>query len=121
MHLIMDYLNKKVTIIIPVYKDWDTLKLCIESLKKHVNSRHQIFLVNDMSPEWETMEHHIKKIIEGCTQFHYFRNTENMGFVKTCNFAVQELDKTDNRRFFRGNVICFIRCRETWCCLSTKQ
>lgn len=96
MHLIMDYLNKKVTIIIPVYKDWDTLKLCIESLKKHVNSRHQIFLVNDMSPEWETMEHHIKKIIEGCTQFHYFRNTENMGFVKTCNLAVQELDKTDN-------------------------
>ena len=92
----VNYMERNVTIVIPVYKDWKTLQICIESIKKYVNSRHQIFLINDMSSEWEKMEREIKKSIDGCVQFHYFRNKENLGFVKTCNLAVQELDKTDN-------------------------
>lgn len=90
------YIDKKVTVIIPVYKDWATLDLCIESLKKYVAPENPIILINDMSPEWEEMEHNIKKAIDGYSQFRYFRNEKNMGFVKTCNRAVQELDKTDN-------------------------
>lgn len=85
-----------VTVVVPVYKDWDTLKLCVESLKECVGENHQVFLVNDMGPEWESLEQKTKAEIEGHSNFHYFKNESNMGFVKTCNRAVLELDKTGN-------------------------
>ncbi len=89
-------MTNKVTIVIPVYKDWATLKLCIESLKKHLDSRHTVMLVNDISPEADEIEGNIKNAIVGQQNFVYFRNPENMGFVRTCNRAVFELDETDN-------------------------
>lgn len=87
---------RNVTIIIPVYKDWNTLNLCIESLKEFVDSRHTIMLVNDMSSESEVLEEKILASISGHSNFVYYRNPYNMGFVKTCNRAVFELDKTEN-------------------------
>lgn len=85
-----------VTIVVPVYKDWETLGLCIESLKKCVNDKNKILLVNDRGPVWEKMESDIQNAIKGEKRFEYFRNEENLGFVKTCNRAVFELDKSDN-------------------------
>lgn len=85
-----------VTVVIPVYKDWETLKVCIESLKSHVISNNKILLVNDMGPEWEKMEDNIKSAIAGYDNFEYCRNDENMGFVKTCNRAVFEIDHSGN-------------------------
>lgn len=87
---------KSVTIVIPVYRDWITLEKCLNSLKKYLDREHKIILVNDMSPEWGEMEQKIIKSIEGHKNFYYFRNFQNMGFVKTCNRAVSELDETDN-------------------------
>ena len=89
-------LMKFVTVVIPVYKDWTTLKKCLESLKKYIDTKHKIIIVNDMSPEWEEMENKITESIEGHGNFYYYRNLQNMGFVKTCNRAVNELDETDN-------------------------
>lgn len=90
---------RNVTIVIPVYKDWETLERCLNSLKKFVDSRHKIILINDMSLEWEEMEERINQCIEGCKNIHYYKNPFNMGFVKTCNRAVTELDRTDNDIF----------------------
>lgn len=87
---------KNVTIIVPVYKDWDSLNVCLDSLKKYVEPRHQIIIVNDKAPDWENMERQILKTIQECSNFHYFLNPQNLGFVKTCNRAVFELDTTDN-------------------------
>lgn len=85
-----------VTVIVPVYRDWVTLKSCIDSLKECVGSNHKVYIVNDMSPEWESLQQKILHEIEGCTNFYYFRNEMNMGFAKTCNRAVTELDQSDN-------------------------
>ena len=90
---------KNVTVVIPVYKDWTTLNLCIESLKKYLDARHKVLLVNDMSAEWKDLEDKIKSAIEGHSNFEYYKNAENMGFVKTCNRAIEELDETDNDIF----------------------
>ena len=90
---------KNITVVIPVYKDWSTLKLCIDSLKEYVKENHKVIFVNDMGPEWESLEKDIQKSIEGVSHFHYYRNESNMGFVKTCNRAVMELDQTDNDIF----------------------
>lgn len=91
--------NKRVTVVIPVYKDWSTLEGCIASLKKYLDKRHQVFLVNDMGPEWESLENNILEAIKENANFYYFKNNENMGFVKTCNRAAFELDQTDNDIF----------------------
>jgi len=88
---------RPVTIVVPVYGDWPSLNECISSLKKHVdNSRHKVMLVNDCGPEADAMEHNILKAINGCRNFEYHRNPKNLGFVKTCNRAALELDKSDN-------------------------
>ena len=74
--------TKKVTIVIPVYKDWSTLKLCISSLKSCVSDRNKVLLINDMGPDWEKIENNILSEIEGYENFQYFRNDKNLGFVK---------------------------------------
>lgn len=88
--------NKKVTIVIPVYKDWETLQKCIESLKKWLDVRHRVLIVNDNSSEADDLEKKIKDSVGERKNFFYERNEVNMGFVRTCNRAVLELDKTDN-------------------------
>ena len=88
--------ERSVTIVIPVYKDWTTLQLCMKSLKKYVSPHHQVYLVNDMSNEWADLEKKILQEMKDCPNFHYARNESNMGFVKTCNRAVNELDQTEN-------------------------
>ena len=85
-----------LTIVIPVYADWESLKKCISSIIKNVDKRHQIIIVNDCGPEVDLMELSIKKLIKGQKNFIYFRNETNLGFVKTCNRAVLEIDKTNN-------------------------
>lgn len=88
--------TKKVTIVIPVYKDWSTLKLCISSLESCVSDRNKVLLINDMGPDWENIENNILSEIESYENFEYFRNDKNLGFVKTCNRAVFELDHSEN-------------------------
>lgn len=89
-------INHIVTVIIPVYDDWTTLGRCIESLKKHLDKRHKVLLVNDMGPNWNDLEKNILASIKGFNNFVYEKNPVNSGFVKTCNRAVFELDKTGN-------------------------
>lgn len=89
-------ISHKVTVVIPVYSDWSSLHQCIESLKQNLDSQHIVLLINDKGPEWETLEHLIQESISGFDNFKYYCNPHNMGFVKTCNRAVFELDKTGN-------------------------
>lgn len=85
-----------VTIVIPVYSDWPSLSVCLQSLKRYVSPFHTVMLVNDRGPQWEELEQNIKSAIEGLPNYLYYRNPENLGFVKTCNRAVFELDRSDN-------------------------
>ncbi len=87
---------KSITIVIPVYNDWTSLAVCIESLKKHVGSGHKVLLVNDMGPQWEELERKILETIEGSSNYIYAKNDRNLGFVETCNRAVFELDQSGN-------------------------
>ncbi|WP_342757081.1 glycosyltransferase family 2 protein [Kineothrix sedimenti] len=85
-----------VTVIVPVYKDWETLSRCIESLKKYLDNKHKVLILNDMSNEWKELEEKILQEIQDFHNFFYSKNEDNLGFVKTCNRAVSELDKSDN-------------------------
>lgn len=88
---------KAVTIVIPVYADWPSLSDCLDSLIKTVDlKKHKVLIVNDCGPEVDELEKKIKAVITNKGGFEYHRNPKNLGFVKTCNRAVKELDKTDN-------------------------
>ncbi len=89
-------MNKNITIVLPVYGDWDSLNECIHSLIKQVDKRHTIILANDRGPEYKEIEENILKAVDGQKNFKYFLNERNLGFVENCNNAVFNLDKTDN-------------------------
>lgn len=85
-----------VTIIVPVYADWPSLKECISSLKKYISENTTVLLVNDCGPDADKIERNIQKAINSHENFVYHRNSNNLGFVKTVNKAVYKLDKSDN-------------------------
>lgn len=87
---------KPVTIVVPVYADWRSLKACIKSLKKNVGDENKVIFVNDCGPQAARLRQKIRKAIDKKRNFEYFHNKENLGFIKTCNRAVFELDNTDN-------------------------
>ncbi|MGW0023589.1 glycosyltransferase [Rhodococcus sp. NPDC003383] len=88
--------DKRITVVVPVYADWASLSACIESLQEHLDPRHSVLLINDCGPDVELLETNIEHAIAGWSNFSYQRNSENLGFVRTCNRAVFELDRTGN-------------------------
>lgn len=87
---------KAVTIVVPVYADWPSLKDCLEAITQTVDlETNKVLLINDQGPEADQLETHIKRLIEGRDGFEYYRNQKNLGFIGTCNRAV-ELDESGN-------------------------
>ncbi len=87
---------KPITIVVPVYADWSSLKTCIKSLKQTISENDKVIFVNDCGPRAEYLRKKIKKAINKYPNFEYFHNPYNVGFIKTCNRAVFELDNTAN-------------------------
>jgi len=73
-----------------------SLEQCVKSLIEHVARDNKILFINDCGPEADTIESQLKLLISGYDHISYERNTENMGFIKTCNRGVFELDNTEN-------------------------
>lgn len=88
--------SRGVTIVVPVYGDLPSLLDCVESLKRNVSSSHKVIFANDIGPEADKIEREITQLIAGYDHFEYHRNEMNLGFLKNCNNAAFELDKTDN-------------------------
>lgn len=88
-----------ISIVVPVYADWPSLKKNITSLKKYVSNSDDIsvYYVNDCGPQADELEKSILSEIEGLTNFYYYRNDYNLGFIKTCNRAALDLiEQTDD-------------------------
>lgn len=92
----MNKLHTPVTVVVPVYGDWKSLSICIDSLMEFLPEGDTVLLVNDCGPDVDYIETNILKKIQGKTSFRYERNEKNLGFVGTCNRAVLELDTSDN-------------------------
>ncbi|MDO8953622.1 MAG: glycosyltransferase [Gammaproteobacteria bacterium] len=83
---------RNVVVIIPVYADWPSLEVCLDSLKRYLAAHHKVILVNDCGPEADWLEKKILSFIHGLPNYQYYSNSHNLGFVKTCNRAVLELN-----------------------------
>lgn len=89
---------KNISIIVPVYGDWESLNENIKHLKKYVPyfSNWEVLFVNDCGPEADTLEVKIKESISSKKNFYYYRNEHNLGFVQNCNNAVLKLCNQNN-------------------------
>ncbi len=71
---------KKISIVIPVYNNFELTLKCINSIKKHCrDDNYEIIIVDDCSTD-ET-----KEFFESQDEVRYIRNKENRGFSYTCN------------------------------------
>ena len=71
-----------VSIIIPVYNQYEYTMKCLESIKIRTNCSYEIILIDDCSTdETVQIENKVKNI-------KIIRNTINQGFLKNCNKAV---------------------------------
>lgn len=84
-----------VTVVIPVFNRPDLAAACIASCRTHLDPRHALLVVDDASTDPATAPA-LEKALEGMPNGRLVRNPENLGFLKTCNRAVLELDATDN-------------------------
>lgn len=83
--------TKKIDIIIPVYNAFEDLKLCVESLKKHVNfNLHRILLIDDKSPD-ERVLPYLKTLESDCVIVK--SNASNLGFSATINMGIAYSDR----------------------------
>lgn len=85
-----------MTIVVPVYGAVQYTRECIQSVFDHVDLEvHRLLVVNDLGPEADAIESMVTSLIKGKKGVQYERNSENLGFVGTCNRAVNELDTSD--------------------------
>ncbi|HRN97006.1 MAG TPA: glycosyltransferase [Candidatus Saccharibacteria bacterium] len=82
-------MKNRINVIVPVYGDKRSLEICLLSLKKHYKQKKwlDIYFVNDVGPEADTLEKLILNLISDTSNFQYHRNSENLGFVKNVNNA----------------------------------
>jgi GT2 family glycosyltransferase/glycosyltransferase involved in cell wall biosynthesis len=72
----------RVSIIIPVYNHADATVKCLESLAKLKDkTRFEIIIIDDGSQDAT------QSMMTECSELRYFRNEQNMGFLRSCNRA----------------------------------
>lgn len=77
-----------VDIIVPVYRDLDATRRCVESVIANTGGdRHRIILVDDASPEPELSAWCAQLAESGAVQL--LRNAENRGFVASVNRGME--------------------------------
>ena len=84
--------NKKVSIVIPVYKAADTITRCVESLKKNTYKNLQIILVEDCSGD-QTINV-CKKLADTYNNVICIENDRNHGVSYTRNHGLDHADGT---------------------------
>lgn len=88
------HLRNEVDIVIPIYRDAEITKRCIESV---INSRDdtstRVMLICDASPEREVVE--LVDSYKGKDGVHVFHNAKNIGFVGTANRGIELAEGRD--------------------------
>ena len=85
---ILPALNRKVSIIIPIYNAFEDTKACIESVLENTKGNYELILINDNSPDSR-----IKPLLDRYgkkNNIKVIHNKINNGFVKNVNIGITE-------------------------------
>lgn len=80
---IFENLEKKVSIIIPIYNAYEDTKCCIESVLKYSTKNYELILINDCSTDKRINE--LLDSYKDFTNIKIINNQVNKGFVGTVN------------------------------------
>jgi GT2 family glycosyltransferase/glycosyltransferase involved in cell wall biosynthesis len=81
------HLGRKVAVAIPTYNGWDWTSKCIESIRKTRDQNHcDIWVIDDASSDGTS-----ERLAERYPDVKIIQNSENLGFLKSCNNAFHQL------------------------------
>lgn len=88
----------KISLIIPVYNALDYFKKCIKSVLKYYDfSIGEVLIVNDCSNS--ATSKYLKSLVKKHKNLRLINNKENLGWLKTCNYAEKEVS---------GEIVVFL-------------
>lgn len=77
----------RVSIIIPNYNRKGDLERLLPSVAKQTFEDYEVIIIDDFSPDRSAVEY-IRDFIKNHRNMRLVQNTENIGFVKTCNKGI---------------------------------
>lgn len=80
-------MQSRLTIVIPVYNAFSESRACLESVQATAPSWVHILVIDDASPNGN-FKSHIPELLAD-PRLTVIRNEKNLGFVRTCNTAIQ--------------------------------
>jgi GT2 family glycosyltransferase len=80
--------RSKVTIIVPHYNQKECLKTLLPSIADQTFEDYEVIIIDDCSPDKSAVEY-IRDFIKDRKNMSLLENTENMGFVRTCNKGIK--------------------------------
>ena len=80
----MEMGRSKVSIIIPNYNGREFLERLLPSIINQSYANFEVIIIDDASPD-RTVVEYIRAFIKDHTNMRLIENSENLGFVKTCN------------------------------------
>ena len=84
-------MNKRISIIVPIYNAIDDVKKLLESLSHNFNfNLGEVLLINDCSNN--TTTNFLKNYCQKDSKFKLLNNEQNLGFIKTCNKGLKLTD-----------------------------
>jgi GT2 family glycosyltransferase len=90
--------NYRVTIIVPNYNGREHLAGLLPSISNQTFDDYEVIIIDDFSPDSSVLEY-IKTFIKDHENMRLVENTENMGFVRTCNKGI---------RLASGDYVCLL-------------
>jgi GT2 family glycosyltransferase len=94
----MAAVTPKVSVIIPNYNRKRDLERLLPSIANQTFDDYEVIIIDDFSPDRAAVEY-IKDFIKDHRNMRLIENTENIGFVKTCNKGI---------RLSRSDYICIL-------------
>ena len=84
---------RRVTVIVPVYRDYEATRRCLDGLRQQLTRYHHAIVIDDASPEAEVRDY--VRSLAGDSFIECLFNIDNLGFVGTVNRALQEIEIGD--------------------------
>ena len=86
--------NPQITVIVPVYGDYDATRICLTTLLDELNSyHHRAILVDDATPDARIAQYLTELRTE--SRIDVLINARNLGFVGTVNRALEHIKQGD--------------------------
>jgi GT2 family glycosyltransferase/glycosyltransferase involved in cell wall biosynthesis/peptidoglycan hydrolase CwlO-like protein len=87
--------NKKIVVIIPVYRGATETKRCIESVVHSTNlTSYEVIIINDCSPESE-VDTLMNSYVDKYSHIKVLKNKKKLGYVQTVNHRMKLAEEAD--------------------------